>query len=342
MTRIAIALLLSAAAGFAQAPRIQFSDTAWDFGTRDQGSPGETKIVKVENVGVRDLRIRELDVTCGCVQPHFRGHKPKYFKGAQKLDISLGPGESIDLILDLHTERGEGEIKKFVTVKSNDPTQRVVNLPMTGTLKPRWWIAEKELLLGEIRHGAGFTRTFRVVVRPDTKLELESVDCFPGDQFETERRPFRDEETGQYGWDVTISMNEREAVGYFEGAILVVTDHEPFPRRMVRFTGSVVTSTQVKPGKLNFGTLEVGKPTVRTFAIEKVAGSGMRIVSVTCKDERIQTELIEKVAGKTYEVRVTLTPQAGDESIRGTLLVQLSEPGEVFHDVAYYGRVKQG
>ena len=143
MTRFVLALLLCAASGLAQAPRIQFSETAWDFGTRDQGSPGETKIVKVENVGVRELRITELDVTCGCVQPHFRGHKPKYFKGAQKLDIALAPGASIDLILDLHTERGEGEIKKFVTVKSNDPTQRVVNLPMTGTLKPRWWIASK-------------------------------------------------------------------------------------------------------------------------------------------------------------------------------------------------------
>lgn len=336
----ALALFAASSPALAQGPSIEVSEPGWDFGTRDQGSPGETKVVVVENSGDAPLHITELDVSCGCIQPHFKGHEPRFFKGAQHLDISLGKGETIDLILELHTDRGEGEIKKFVTVTSNDPRRSVLKLPITGKLEPRWWLSESEMLIGEIRHGTGFTRDFRVTVRPDTKLEITAVKVYPGDQFETSLERFEDEKTGEWGWIVTLSTNEREAVGRFEGAILVETDHEPFPRRFIRFAGMVTTTTRVTPDRLKLGTLDAGETVVKKLVVEKTEGAGMRLVSVTCTDPQVSTKFVEKTPGKLYEVEVSVTPDGKNGSVRGTVVVQLDEPGEVLHEIAYYGRVR--
>ena len=78
---------------------LKYSEPGWDFGKREQ-TEQDTFVIKVTNEGTRPVRIKKLELTCGCVKA----------KMAKQIILA---GETVDLNLTLHANRGEGDIRKF-------------------------------------------------------------------------------------------------------------------------------------------------------------------------------------------------------------------------------------
>ncbi len=325
VTVFVVGLLGADSAAQIQGPRLKLSETVWDFGTRDQGEK-DRKIVYLENTGDAVLVIKKVTTSCGCVEPVLES-------GTQ-----IGPGHREPLVLNLDTNKGEGEIAKVITVESSDPRQPKAMISIRGTILPIWSLDVHTLNFGEVKNGDHVTKTVRMKVRKGFDVKLKDVQFMPSDKIACTRRPFK-AKNGDYGWDLEISLVGKMETGGFEGIVLVSTDFEARPQRGFRVTADIVSSTRVTPSRLSFGILKPGQKKTITVRVQKMLGGGLRIVDTVAKDSHVVCETTEVDPGKVYSVAVTLTAGAASGDIRGQIEIGLDEPGWRLVKLPYYAKV---
>lgn len=116
--------LLPCLAGWAQpsnaaglGPKIQFEARTYEFGKVIQGQLIRHEFV-VSNAGDETLRIMDVHPSCGCTTAGAWPHE-------------LGPGKSGVIPIQINSQNLGGNIRKTVTVTSNDRASRTI-LEMTG------------------------------------------------------------------------------------------------------------------------------------------------------------------------------------------------------------------
>jgi hypothetical protein len=105
-----------------EAPRMQLSETSFDFKEVIEGSIVSHDFI-VWNTGNAVLKIDQVGPTCGCLKADF--------------DESIPPGGDgrITLIVDFADH--EGPLERTVTIFSNDPEKPDVSLNIRGIAKLR-------------------------------------------------------------------------------------------------------------------------------------------------------------------------------------------------------------
>lgn len=159
-------------AQLANAPRVQFNTTEYNFGNAwPEGSVVEFDF-EMQNVGKSDLLIRKVKPSCGCttVNPSTN---------------VLKPGEKSVIKAKFRTRGYSGRQNKSITVITNDPKRSTMLLRLTGTI-------EKDLSkLGAIelnrervhfanaKRGQTYSDTvgYRNVGKVDVTLALEGLPC---------------------------------------------------------------------------------------------------------------------------------------------------------------------
>jgi len=104
-------------------PKIEVTPGTYDFGTiSDDIKSNATFIIK--NTGNADLIIYEARPTCGCTVANLTSKK-------------LAPGETsrLDAVYDSHN--ANGQIHRFINVKSNDPKMETLSLGLTAVVSPK-------------------------------------------------------------------------------------------------------------------------------------------------------------------------------------------------------------
>jgi hypothetical protein len=102
----------------ANAPKIKFDKTTYEFGTIKEGDKIETDF-KFTNEGKSDLIIRKTKGSCGCTV----GNPEK---------STLKPGESTNLHVTFNSAGKSGPQTKTVTVTTNDPANSSAMITITG------------------------------------------------------------------------------------------------------------------------------------------------------------------------------------------------------------------
>jgi hypothetical protein len=123
---LSITILLSSLVlgiNFAYAgPKMQFSDTAHDFGEVDQKTSNK-HVFKFKNGGDEDLEIINVKPSCGCT-------------AALLSSKIIKPGESGEIEVNFNASKFKGKVKKTVSVETNEePVVR--KEPATPGLGPR-------------------------------------------------------------------------------------------------------------------------------------------------------------------------------------------------------------
>ncbi len=105
----------------ANAPRIKFSETNYNFGKVKQGEVVH-KEYQMVNMGHKDLMIRKTKASCGCT-------------ASQPTKTTLAPGDSAAIKVDFNTAGKHGKESKTITVISNDPRTPSSILVITGEVE---------------------------------------------------------------------------------------------------------------------------------------------------------------------------------------------------------------
>ncbi len=324
---VLIVLFVSSVPSYAQKAGLKFSEPGWDFGKREQ-TDTVSKVIQVTNTGARTVHVKKIELTCGCIEA--------------KLDkMTIGPGESVKLNLRLVATRGEGAIKRFVIIHSDDPFAREVKLPMTGFIRPIWTLDVKGRLLdfGEVKNGASTTKRVTLTVRPEYKIDIVDVIAqTSGGDVSVKRTPFKNERG--YGWYLDITLSGQLPTGDFEGITRVETDFSAFRFRGFRLVARIITTTEVSPKVLRPGVLKPGTTWTGEILVTKKLGAGMRVASAFCKDPRVKLDVETIEEGKRYRIKVALTPGPKDTELRGTIAILVDEPGSQNFEVKFRARVQ--
>jgi hypothetical protein len=107
-----------AAPAAAKAPRIVVEPAVHDFGKAAQ-SKTLSKEFTLKNVGGEDLVIGDVQTSCGCTV-------------AQLATKTLKPGASTPLTVNLETRLYEGKLERTITIPSNDPEQKNLQVKVTA------------------------------------------------------------------------------------------------------------------------------------------------------------------------------------------------------------------
>lgn len=105
----------------ANAPKIDFNSRTFDFGEIKEGIKPEF-VFKIMNKGKRDLIIRNVSVTCGCLS-------------ARPVLTTIPPGGNTEMKATFDSGGKEGMQNKIITVISNDPGHATTVLRVAGTVK---------------------------------------------------------------------------------------------------------------------------------------------------------------------------------------------------------------
>ncbi len=105
----------------ANAPKIVFSQTEYDFGTIKQGDR-VTYEYKFKNEGKSDLIIRKVKATCGCTVPN-----------PEKMVIK--PGEESFIKATFNSSGKKGHQSKPITITTNDPNNSSAILKIVGNVE---------------------------------------------------------------------------------------------------------------------------------------------------------------------------------------------------------------
>lgn len=116
--RKAVFVILSVTGIAVAAPKIEFSLTKYNFGKVEQGEKASYDF-KFSNTGTDALIIEEVRSSCGCTAT----------KPSKK---NLSPGESGKIGVTFNTKGYAGNVRKTVTVRSNDPEQSSITLAIEG------------------------------------------------------------------------------------------------------------------------------------------------------------------------------------------------------------------
>jgi hypothetical protein len=105
----------------ANAPKIKFDKTSFNFNTAKQGDKVDC-VFDFVNEGKSDLIIRKVKASCGCTATN-----PE--------KTTLKPGESSKINATFNTAGKEGKQYKSITVISNDPANSSTMLTIEGTVE---------------------------------------------------------------------------------------------------------------------------------------------------------------------------------------------------------------
>ena len=106
-----------------EAPEVVFAAKTYDFGTiRESKGPVSCEF-KFTNKGNAPLVIVSATAGCGCTKPSFDGEP-------------IRPGASSSIKVTYLPKGRPGEFNKNVTVRTNDPAHKKVQLKISGTVVP--------------------------------------------------------------------------------------------------------------------------------------------------------------------------------------------------------------
>ena len=143
----------------ATAPRMEISAVDWDFGTVWQGEPLEKKFT-IKNVGKSDLTL-SLKSSCGCTVPT----KPK---------SPLPPGEETTFDITYNTKKRKGAANQTVTLTTNDPDKKVVQIRVHGDVKELIKLEPQDgIYFGQLYENSAETKSVKLTSQVDDKLDLK-------------------------------------------------------------------------------------------------------------------------------------------------------------------------
>jgi hypothetical protein len=191
------------------APRIEFEETIFDFGTMYQYQEVDHAF-KFRNTGTAQLKIEKVRSSCGCT-------------AALPQELRLAPGEETTLDITFRTGSYRDRIAKRIYVDSNDPVEPRVILTIEGEVLVEINISPRGIYIGRLEIGETVHRFVEITPQAAERFEILSVESDNplvrvGDPLPLEEdRP---------GYKLPIEIGPVEEPARFRAKIKVRTDLE--------------------------------------------------------------------------------------------------------------------
>jgi hypothetical protein len=303
-------------------PKIRFDQPDYDFGKVEAGDEVEHTFV-FRNVGDDLLSIRKVLTSCGCT-------------AALVSEREVPPGGTGEIKATFQAKGFQGDVKKGLTVESNDPGNKLVRLTIGGNVVSE--VAVEPRYLDWETLGPGDSprpKRLRIRFLKDRGLRLEKIQSESPSVVLT--KVSEDQNSAVY----SVALAEDLPAGRFTGRITITSNSERVPEVHVPFQGQVQGNVKVVPHILSLGRIEPGKAMMRQLRVSKTGKQDFTVQKVKTTTEAIATEIHEEKEGARYRVKVIYTPGTEDKGrIAERITIFVNDGKEDFLEVPVYGTIE--
>ena len=311
--------LLQGAESSGGIPKAEAIDPMFNFGTAPSGPPVK-HVFKIRNAGTGTLTIDGVTTSCGCT-------------AAKPTKNSLAPGEESDIAVTFDTISEKGPSTRTITVVTNDPKQRQLDLTLKGDLRAQVEAAPPFVAFGIVKHGV--EKTSRVTIADlvnDKELQVGPITNSSAN-VKVSQEPRTD---GKPGAMLTVTLLKSMPVGPFDDTIKVTTSRAPLN---IAVYGTVTGDLTVSPAQVSFGIVPHHQSALRIVRLTNAGGQAINVLGVTSSNQSVTAAVEPIKAGKEYKVTLELRPNTPDGALRGAIAIRTDDPQETWVNVPFYGIV---
>lgn len=323
-TSILLALVVASAglglaAEPAKAPKIQFEQTVYDFGSTSRVST-VTGVFKFKNTGTAVLKIEPPKPGCGCTLAEL---KPD----------TLQPGETGELPFTLHLGQVKALFDKPIAVKSNDPETPEVTLRIKADYTPLFDV-NPIALASQLSFGVNVVTQFTTLTRTDGKpLRIErfvASKAWITAQAEAGAKP------AEASARIRVTIRRDGPPRRFSEFVQIfVAGQTNGPVVSIFVHGQLQGEVVLNPEALYWSVPGAGQPAadrpeamaVQRLTIRSTEGKAIELKNPQSSIPGIKAELVTKEAGKVYELvaRLETPPPA---TVSGSVSFETSVPAQ--------------
>jgi len=283
-----------------QHPIIFFKTPDFNFGQIYKGQKVE-HIYTFENRGKDTLKIKKVKSSCGCTAVILTNN-------------TIPPGETGEIKATFSPGSLSGNIKKSITVASNDPDTPKYRLTISGEVIKDLIIKPEHIDFGSVSVGEKSSKTISIKSQTEPDFKIKKI---------TSSKPFMDativgEKNG--GYIIKIVLKHNPVIGRFSGGIYLETNSQIQQKVNVPFFGEIAGDITTYPKKIYFGSVVKGKELTQKLYV-KANKSNIEILEIKTFPDYISARIIEKGESEKphYLIEVKLHSEAAIGNIGGVL-----------------------
>ena len=276
-------------------PKIQFTQTLYDFGKTSQVA-AVSGVFKFKNTGDAILKVDPPKPSCGCTVAEL---KPD----------TLPPGATGELAFTLNLGVYRGTLEKHISVKSNDPQTPEVSLTIKVDYTPLYEL-NPMTLLPNLAFGVNDTAQSATITRTDGKpLRIAKLEASkPWITATVEPSANKDEATAR----IRVTVRRDGPPRRFNEYVHVYSSEQTnTPVAGIYLYGEVMGEVSLSPEALYWSVSEATNApaaerpeseALRRVTIRSAEGRAIELKNPQRTIQGIKVELVSKEPGKVYEL----------------------------------------
>ena len=304
MIRRALPFLLPALV-FAQAPKISFDATHFDFG-RISPDKKVSHLYKVTNTGNAILSITNVRPACGCTS-------------TVTGQWSVKPGDSTEIEATFDPKGQRGIVRKSIVVVSNDPQTPELTLTFDAEVVQPIQPSKDNVFFDKVDRESGASDSVRFVSTDGNPVKLTGAEV-PG-------APYLHLGTRTDGKDAVLDLNlvGKEIPKSQDMGIEVVTVHTTNPQLplfRVNVQWQVKPSITVEPSAVAWSETKAGQALHMDVTLTQAQGKPFRVTNATSTNPMLTVEGVGSTAAAKQKLLLVFSGKArpGRYSEKVTLL----------------------
>jgi hypothetical protein len=298
-----------------EAPKITFESTAFDFGAVDQ----TTRVIHrfpFGNSGGLGLKLDNVRTSCGCT-------------AAASTTAGVPPGASGSVDVTCDTANAFGPLTETVTVYSNDPTEPVSTLTLSGRVRADAAADPPRLYVGHLGRGQAAANDVRIVGEVAAAGPIETIG-------KSVAATLSDTPNGRR---LQVGIRNDAPLGAFTDTVTIPTGSARHPLLAIPVTGVVDGNVVVLPAQVNFGSATAGAQVSRVVGVQNRGQRPLRISAVGLRPA-IGTAVVSPLAHERgFRITITLGAGLHPGKISCVLEVDTDDPEQPRIELPCLGRV---
>lgn len=293
--------------------RLSVTESIHDFG-RVSGRELLRHTFPIKNTGTKELEIKGITVSCGCV-------KQAELDGPAKIK----PGQQVRLAVTLEVAEAERQVQESVQIETNDPARKVFIFVLKAIVDPPITVNPTVVNFGEI-DSAKLPSTVELLVK--NNRAVTEADTISTENYSPVAMEILKVEQGK--WKIRCTLPEKTPLGLLSSQIILKPSWGT-PKTLL-VIGEVVGNVSVNPDELYIRrNRKLPFNDVFTFSADAAQVLSLKILNVSPPLDNL---ISSTVKGSSIALVVTSRGTPSLVNVRGKILVEVSLSTGRVHQVS--------
>ena len=308
-----------------QHPAIVFDNSDFNFGQIYKGQKVE-HIYKFENRGNDILKIKKVKPSCGCT-------------AVILTNKTIPPGETGEIKTTFNSGTYRGNIKKSITVSSNDPNTPNHRLTISGQIIEDISIKPVKINFGSIFLDKDTDKTVTVTIKSQTEPDFKINKITPSKPFVN--ASIAEEKDGEY--IINVTLKDYSKIGRFSGKIYLETNNTKQKKAIIPFFGEIAGDVTAYPKRIYYGIVTEGKELTQKLFVK------MNVANIKILNTKISPDFLSIKIDERYEqdnphclIEIKLNKNAAIGKLNGLLELHTNSKQQPVIKIPISGEVKKG